>query len=437
MNFCKGYSQINNLFITAFTWQPHLDTSIELAILLQKASKDVHYCFIWVHNIEEGSSLPHFLKKICAIMRLVRILLKYKIRYSLYYVGPSIFFTIPKFKDLSYLESYRLKEKPIGLGILSTLSDLCVDKIINSDDSLRLAPILLKRAISVHDIAEKVIRSLQPDSLYQFNPRFSNTRSIYLAAQGLIENIYTYEIASTPNKYSLVNGSIFDGSLRSRLIKKHWSHAPLSKFDIARSFFSDLKHNSSMFCGSDEFDCEPYIDRSRINLLFCPSSIAETYALGDLYNHGLFVSQDHALKTLINLCSNSDSYNLIIRVHPIVALKSDEEKSYWSNITATPNIRIVQFYSRVSTYDLMRRVDRLIVYHSTIAIEASFEGIPSMALGSPWWIDLNCVFKPSCFLDVQKFIDLDTNLIQNLDYSKALLFAYYLKTYGTNYNYIR
>jgi hypothetical protein len=75
-------------------------------------------------------------------------------------------------------------------------------------------------------------------------------------------------------------------------------------------------------------------------------------------------------------------------------------------------------------------VDRVIVYHSSTAVEAAFRKKSSMALGSPWYIDLGCIFRPKTKNDIQEYIFRHKKIKKNLKFENSLMYGYYLKTFG-------
>jgi hypothetical protein len=320
--------------------------------------------------------------------------------------------------------------------VASTLNDLIVEGKLSTKEAVKLINPSLNNVLAVFDLVERLIFKFKPKAIYTFNPRFANTRPIYLAARKHKIRMLTYEGASTNDKYELFEGSIFDGEARARPIMDHWIKGGPERENIGRSYFTDLKNQASGRGRGLENELKEFIDDGKVNVVFFPSSIHETYALGDLYNHRLFASQFSALEYLIKLCTSNAGYNLILRIHPAVGNKSREEQDFWLRFRENKSIKTIHFNSSISSYDLLEAADRIVVYHSTIAVEAAYEGKPAMALGSPWYIDLGCVYKPLSIMDIMKFIEQGTMPVSNIENKNAILYGYYFKTFGREYKHL-
>jgi hypothetical protein len=295
----------------------------------------------------------------------------------------------------------------------------------------------LNNSLAIFELSEQLILRFQPEVIYTFNQRFANTRPIYLAAREHEVRMLTYEYASSHDKYELFEGSIFDGEARGNSIREHWSKGNEKRENIGRSFFDNLKNKGPKRRVGVKNELKELIEEDKVNVVFFPSSIHETYALGDLYNNRLFASQSAAIDYLINLCTSSQGYNLILRIHPVVETKSREERDFWLKFKENTSIKTVSFNSSISSYDLLGAADRILVYHSTIAVEAAYEGKPAMALGSPWYIDLGCVYKPSSIEDVASFIEHGIVPAGALEYKNAILYGYYMNTFGREYKHLK
>lgn len=425
-----------SLFITVFTWQPHLKTSIEIAIDEKKSGKSVKYCLVWAANLEEGKSLIDYLRRTVRFLWAIYTLAKNKIPTCYFIVRSKKRFS-ENLSSISELETIRYRNELIGLGIASTLNDLIVENRLSSREALKLVNPSLNHASAVFDLAEQLISRFKPQRLYLFNPRFANTRPLYLAARKDRIPVLTYEIGSSNQRYEILEGSIFDGEVRAKSIIDHWSNGGPEREVVGKSYFTDLRNIASTTKGGLENRLNEFIVAGKINIVFFPSSIHETYALGDLYRHHLFPSQSAAIDSLIKLCASNLNYNLILRIHPIVGTKSREEQDYWLSYSENKLIKVIHFNSSISSYVLSQAADRVFVYHSTIAVELAFEGKSAMALGSPWYIGLDCVYKPRSIKDIIRFIEQGNISGIELKYQNSLLYGYYVKTFGREFKHLK
>lgn len=256
---------------------------------------------------------------------------------------------------------------------------------------------------------------------------------IYFAAKEYTENLFYFENASSPEKYSIFKGSIFDGRNREMDIKKKWENGSRDKEKIGHSFFK----TSPDIISNNELLLSDYIHKDKTNIFFFPSSIHETFSLGELYHHPHFSGQTECIKWLSNYFTSRDRFNFVVREHPILANKTIKEREEWRCLFKDYKIKFIPFDCELSTYEILKKIDAVVVYHSTVAIEAAYRNIPSMALGSPWYIGLGSVFAPKNLHEIDSFFNNPNRYISDSGLTKSLMYGYYIKTYGTPYRYTK
>ena len=75
----------------------------------------------------------------------------------------------------------------------------------------------------------------------------------------------------------------------------------------------------------------------------------------------------------------------------------------------------------------MRHADKVVTVGSTAGIEAVFWGTPSVLIGPSFYQELGATYCPTSHDDVMRMIYAD---IEPKDNTPALMFAYYLATFG-------
>lgn len=431
--------------INIFTWQPHLDQSIEVAIGHVKEGHEVHYYFGLVENFEETNLARSFVRqKITWLLLRSKALLRvkkyskiYGFKFSPFFVGSQGVRDFGARVSLDDLENLKFDGQSLGLGVRGSLNNALTDGRINSSDIPQLIPKLLKRACRIYRKVKVIINRENPDVIVQFNPRFSGTMSIYFASKEHTAQLWYYERAATDDKYALFKGSIFDGSTRHLEIEKHWRESDEGERDrVGRSFFEQPITRPKISGNLVNESVDRYLSDKEKNIFFFPSSIHETFSLGDLYRHYIFKSQLDSIEQLSKMSRQSNSFNFVVREHPILSKKSDEERAFWRSFFSHNDIKYIAHDSPICTYDLMKKADGVVVYHSTVAIEAAFRLVPAMALGSPWYIGLNAVFMPKDLNDIKRFLTDPESIKHELNFANSIKYGYYAKTFGTPYKYV-
>jgi hypothetical protein len=422
------------LFIETFSWAPHLEISGEIALKLKREHNDVHYHFIFSKNFDQGVSIVIPLLTLVRVFNLFRIFKKHGIAYS---------YSFPYFKarleeyhffELDEVQKYKYKGANIGLGVASTLNDLINNRKIRKKDLNKYSNRIIPNSNRVFDIAFEQINKYLPDTLYTFNTRFASSRPIYEACKLANIKINTHEAAFHPEKYSISEKSIFDGFENSKKIIKFWSEGNEGKFLISETFFKKLANAHFENNTSKDKRIDEYILSDRINLVYFPSSIHETYSLGELYPNNLFDSSEAAMDFLIEYAWNNPRINLIIRIHPIIKEKNIDEQKLWDKLFAHKHIKVVHWESTISSYDLVKRVDYSIVYHSTIGIEAAYLKKKAIVLGTPWYVSLKCVYTPSNLGELTVALD-KGEIDYEFDFDDAIKYGYYVLEHGIPFEY--
>lgn len=424
------------LFVETFSWAPHLEISGEVAMRLADEGNQVEYYFIFTKNFDQGVSLSRLLISFVRVLNLFRILRKKNVKcsFSFPYFKRGIF--AYGFHQLEEIQKYEYKSAKIGLGIAASINDLINNKQIDFDEINSYADKLIPHSSWVFDITTRKLQKSSPDIVYSFNVRFSATRPIYEACKQRNIPITIHESAFHPGKYALSQESIFDGFENSKKIIKFWQEGPAQKREISESFFEKLTEMHFDVNPSLDERIAAYFEPGKLNVVYFPSSIHETYSLGELYPHKLFASSEEAMEFLIDYARLNSNINLIIRIHPIVKQKDINEQKNWERLFNHRHIKTIHWEDSISSYDLVRKADYSIVYHSTIGIEAAYMKRKAIILGTPWYVDLKCVYTPK---SVKEFTDaLDTGSVNyEYDFSDAVMYGYYILEHGIPFQYYR
>lgn len=120
--------------------------------------------------------------------------------------------------------------------------------------------------------------------------------------------------------------------------------------------------------------------RNRPNVGFFTSSQDEFQSLGPEWKLHEWKDQFEAFEAIVNTFEGQ-GFNCILRVHPNLAGKSHEyfkrEKKRIRQLRRNhPMLHVVWHDERVNTYELLRYLDAVVVWDSTVGLEASALGIP-------------------------------------------------------------
>jgi hypothetical protein len=243
------------------------------------------------------------------------------------------------------------------------------------------------------------LEAKKPDLIYIFNGRFYREKAVWRAARELgIEIKFIERFApSWGDRYFEFAGPVHDIQYRCTVMRDFWENFT-SSFGIAEAqeisdkWFSDraLGISQSFTTGQSKDFQIGYGDRKVITFFHSSEDELFTTNLGST----VWTDQIEFLIDLEKALEKMGDCHLIIRVHPNLRHKSDREIGRWRNFESTSRKSKVTFImhdSPIKTYDLLKKSDYVITFGSTIGVEASHFGKPSLLVSRAFHEDLNVV----------------------------------------------
>jgi hypothetical protein len=96
------------------------------------------------------------------------------------------------------------------------------------------------------------------------------------------------------------------------------------------------------------------------------------------------------------------------------------------------NLTIIPPDSQISSYSLLQNCEKVLSFGSTVGIEAVFWGKPSILVGTMYYKDLGGTYNTNNHKEV---IDLILARLEPKDKEPALMYGYFMKTFGIPYKY--
>ena len=168
-------------------------------------------------------------------------------------------------------------------------------------------------------------------------------------------------------------------------------------------------------------------DRSKHNIVIFNSSEDEFVAVGDEYSRkAMFPDQFKGINEILTLLNDRLDIHVYVRIHPAqrnVHYKYHQElhqlSSKYSNVTVIPAT------DKVSSYTLIDQASKIVVFGSTIGIEAAYWNKPVILLAGALYYYLNDIYIPSDKNELRQM------LVANLPSKKSLdsiKFGHYMMT---------
>src|SRR5439155_3442598 len=115
-------------------------------------------------------------------------------------------------------------------------------------------------------------------------------------------------------------------------------------------------------------------------VVFFGSSEDEYVAIGDKYANKAFPAQIDAIRAVTAVVGELAGYRLCVRLHPNIASKSAGQIAFWKRLQVPGGI-VVAPEDDFDSYAMLERAHVACSYGSTVGIEATYWGKPSLLLG--------------------------------------------------------
>jgi len=299
----------------------------------------------------------------------------------------------------------------------------------------KYAPRLYKYRQTFLDTYFAAVRILNTEKIghvYLYNGRFLQERAIWEACLFLGIPIIFYEKfnPSWKNRYFLFKNPTHSPSYRSSIM-----------LDFGRNLFStDIGRYKTV--GNNWFEnrmlgkTQDYTSKqnnlvqhsfTKPFVVFFHSSEDELITT-DLQSK-TWGNQISALNSLVEVLKEIGGKNLVIRAHPNLLHKSENEIQLWKSLGAKLEskyswITFVDSESDISSYQLIMDAESVVTVGSTIGVEAAYWGKKSILIGRAFHEDMGITMNPENKVQLRELLeleitkeDLETRKFCALDYA--------------------
>lgn len=348
----------------------------------------------------------------------------------------------PKFKNIIELKKYYIEKYDIGYGVASSLIDLNSKAFPNLNEINESLILLLNTSFKTYFGFKRILEEEKPDLVYVFNGRFAIERAVIRACEALNVRYFTHERGHGKDYYQVFENSLPHNAMRSgSLINNCWEFGAEDKYSIARTFYEErinrTNKNWRSYVSDQIYGKMPCSwDPNKHNIIFYTSSEYERASLGPAWDNEIFYSVADGLAKIndfLKINSLSEEYKIYLRIHPFTKEHFHEEEEMINKLGNNSNFEIISSRSDICSYSLMLQASKVVTFGSTVGVEATFWGIPSILMGHSFYDELDCVYQPATIEEM-------SNLMLNKDLKAkssegALKFGYFHQTLGIPFKY--
>jgi hypothetical protein len=347
--------------------------------------------------------------------------------------------------DAKSAELYEYNGHDFGSGALSSVIWNSRDPFCEKQGShqvvLNFAKVALRSYLGVRSFLKA-----HPDiqRVYIFNGRFASTRGALRACQEATGvEVFTHERGPNIGSFSLFENAMpHDRALWVKQTLAAWDSASDREqaVSVGSSFFIARKHGTNQdwtsFTEKQQVGKLPTgWDHQRRNVVIFNSSEDEFVGLGEEWLNPIYAGQAEGVQKIVqDAMERYPNVMFYLRMHPNLVGVNNRDTRLTQELGAggQPNLVVVAPDSDISTYSLLDAADLIITFGSTVGVEATYWGKPSILAGHAMYEDLDSVYVAESHEHLMELIE--TAIIAKRKIN-AIIYGYYAKTFGEPFQY--
>lgn len=378
--------------------EEHLAAGDEVAVLFCDASLEA--C-----DANPKRDLPHCL--VCMGMRQSAVeLLSSPIR-SLPLISPGATarlrsLSLPQFTSLAQLREYDWEGLSVGQDIYASLITATGSAVFCPSKHAGLVRKTIRDFVGGYLTAVEYLEKDGYDLIYVFNGRFASAKAWIRACEKTRTDYMTHERLGMPDRVLQIKNETVHGALKwGPEINDFWlkNRTDPDVLREAHDFFEERPQGRltgwfSLVSAQDRTSLPETWDAGKRNMVIFSSSMSEFAGLPDYFEGAAFHDQRQAYldlaSSLQDACAN---IHLFLRVHP----NSRHDAFRWwedAEFGMLENLTVIPPESAISSYELLQRCEKVVVFITTMGIEATFWGKPSIVLSNAMYSGIGAAYEP-------------------------------------------
>lgn len=334
-----------------------------------------------------------------------------------------------------------------GFSVLSHLITMEQDIFPSGLQCRNLAKLLLRESIEFYHQALGILDTGVEKVFVWGGRRMSEAPLIFAAKKKGIPIEY-FELGYRPKTYFLSKNGVFTftgmlDEVQKWILEREKAASYDARVREGESFFIDWMAGRSaqphFKWHLEGYKKKPVLEpvSTKKLLLVCTSSLWESFAYQDykaLINPDFF----DPYKLTERICLDekiTNKYEIIVRWHPnLRRAGANEQKRMKDIILKTSNVVHIKPEQTINSYDLVKMSDVVVSFGSTIGVESTVLGKPSILLGLSSYMNLESVYQPSDYLGFQQLISTEPSP-KNTE--GAFLWGDWMKNFGMEFKFIK
>jgi len=295
------------------------------------------------------------------------------------------------------------------------------------------------------DVFDMMLKEIKPDLVVFFNGRFIENRPLLRTCQKMNIDFATHEKGGKLNTFLFRMNSIpHSTETIGEEIDTLWKIGSDNKHEIGRTFFTNrIKGVEDAWYSFTKEQQEGRLPASlkevnnrRVITIF--NSSLDEYEGLEGFGPFFYENDNEAIKQICTDLVNHSDIKLYLRVHPNLRNLDNAQNRYLKNvIAAIPSVEIIAAEDSVDTYALINASEIIIVFGSTVGIEAAFADKKVVLLGKAAYEDLNCFVIPKNHEELMEILTNKDYVFPKINAEEPIKFGHWNETFGLDYKYYK
>ena len=320
------------------------------------------------------------------------------------------------FNSVLELKALKYRGAEVGFGAFSSYVSMTRNVMPDiTEDFKKFITFLIRREIEMYDVAERYAKQIKVDKIIFHNGRFSNYKPFLALAQNLQVDYLVTEHDYCDGKvmtHFVENNTVHEIEPCIKLMNENWEIGKTREDteELGKMFYErrrkgkaagDVVYTKLQKNGLLPADW----DETKENIAIFNSSEDEFCAVSSQFDsYTLFPTQYDALKAIFEHYKDDMSKHFYVRIHP--NLKDVPFKSHLGLYELKyPNVTFIRPESPISSYDLMDSASKVLIFNSTMGVEATYWGKPVIALTYFYYSAFDAVHTPKNVDELWTMID--------------------------------
>jgi hypothetical protein len=344
------------------------------------------------------------------------------------------------FLTIQELKKFHYKTYDVGLATFSSLVSYTRNhEPIISDHQSFIEKALFTGAY-LYETFQLILNKIKPDLIILFNGRFIENRPLLRVAQERKIDYATHERGGKLNSFLFrINSIPHSLDTISQEIESLWENAIDDKIEIGKTFYTNrIKKVEDAWYSFTKEQQDGKLPESLKNndkkvITIFNSSLDEYEGL-EGFGPFFYDNDNEGIKAICESLKVFPEIKLYLRVHPnLKGIDNSQNRFLKMMGEMYDSIEVIEAQDKVDTYSLINASDLIVVFGSTVGVEAAFAGKNVVLLGHASYQNLNCLVIPKNHEELIEMLTNNHYEFPNIKHEDTLKYGYWNERFGFPY----